>query len=100
MVTSEPSRRMAARPNGTRSSGPPTSPRTLPRRLCIRKMTGSSPRSADLSRPFVSAGVDGIATSRPGKEANNASRLLLCCAAYSATPDEARITSGIGVPNM
>ena len=64
----------------------------------MKKMTGSSPRSADLRMPLVSRAFDGITTTSPGVCMNHASRLLLCCAAKSATPEEARIRSGTGLP--
>ena len=66
----------------------------------MRKITGSSPRSACTSRPPASAGVAGVATTSPGVAANQDSTLFVCCAANRPTPEEPRMTSGTLAPNM
>ena len=59
------------------------------------KTTGLSSRIAVFSRPLASAGVDGIATFRPGMWLTHACRLWLCCAAdRRVAPSVVRSTSG------
>ena len=63
IVTSSPSRRIAAWPKSTVwSSSSGTSPRWPYRYSCSMKTTGLSSRIADLSSPLASAAVEGAAT--------------------------------------
>src|SRR3546814_17490224 len=74
MVTSLPWRAVRATPNGMAPSPSGTSPSSPHMFLCSQYTTGSSERIAVFSRPKLSAGVPGPATSRPGMLAYKASR--------------------------
>ena len=66
-------------------------------------MTGSSSRIAEVSRPFASAGVDGMTTLSPATCVNQASSDFECCAALPRPePPCVRTTSGTRAcpPNM
>ena len=64
IVTSPPSRRTAASPSA--AGAPFTSPSTVYRRLCSRKITGLSSSIAARRSPFASAGVEGATILIPG----------------------------------
>ena len=95
MVTSEPVRLTSAEPMGTVMSPSGTSPLRLYNISPSMKMTGSSSRMADFSKPLASAGVAGVTTLSPGTWAYHASNAWECCAAsWSAAPLGPRITIG------
>ena len=106
IVTSSPSRRTAALPNGTRwssSSASGTSPRWPYRYSCSMKITGLSSRIALFNSPFASAGVEGTATSSPGTCTYSASNECECVGpSWWPAPCGMRTTSGTATcpPNM
>jgi len=57
------------------------SPGTPNRSFGSKNSTGSSLRIACTSRPAVSAAVEGVTTTTPGRCANQASSICECCAA-------------------
>ena len=82
IVTSEPSRAILAAPKCTRCSGSSgTSPLRFQDVISLKIMTGSSLRTADLIRPFASAGVPGARTFRPGMAMNSPCGRSVCWAA-------------------
>ena len=96
IVTSLPSRFTSATPSGTRCSPSGTSPFDPYSVSPSKKITGSSSRMADLSRPFASAGVEGATTFSPGTCAYQHSSDCECWAAsWWAAPPGPRTTIGI-----
>ena len=97
MVASVPGRAISATPIGTRQS-PPSGTGPLMARyifLCSRNSTGSGSSRLASSRPFRSAGVEGMTTFSPGTWAKSDST---DCEWYSAPwtppPYGARTTIG------
>ena len=81
MVRSDPSRMRRAWPKGIGAIVPATSPFSGNRFFGSKNSTGSSLRIAETSRPAVSAGVAGTATTTPGICVNQLSSVWECCAA-------------------
>ena len=94
-LTSRPSRFTSATPNGIVYSPCGTIPFQAYIILSSYTITGLSSRTAVLISPLASAGVDGMATLRPGMWDVHACRLCECCAAADLpAPSVARMVSG------
>jgi len=96
-VQSGPSRQIFAAPKGTRSSGPPTGPRTPFMRLCIEKITSPSEGRAVLISPFLYV-VRGRRHHNDEARHVDEPRFEAVVVLWPGmrNPDVARITSGTG----